>query len=66
VGVKVSLDYDSCHGHQMCAIAAPEVFGSDEIGNAKVLITGEIPAALHAKVRRAESNCPERAITIIE
>jgi ferredoxin len=64
--VKVSLDYDSCHGHQMCAIAAPDVFGSDEIGNAKVLITGEIPAALHAKVRRAESNCPERAITIIE
>ena len=50
----------------MCAIAAPEVFGSDEIGNAKVLITGEIPAAFHAKVRRAESNCPERAITIIE
>lgn len=50
----------------MCAIAAPEVFGSDEIGNAKVLINGEIPAALHAKVRRAESNCPERAITIIE
>ena len=64
--VKVSLDYDSCHGHQMCAIAAPDVFGSDEIGNAKVLITGEIPAALHIKVRRAESNCPERAITIIE
>ena len=50
----------------MCAIAAPDVFGSDEIGNAKVLITDEIPAALRAKVRRAESNCPERAITIIE
>ena len=50
----------------MCAIAAPDVFGSDEIGNAKVLITGEIPTALHIKVRRAESNCPERAITIIE
>ena len=50
----------------MCAIAAPEVFGSDEIGNATVLITGEIPVALHAKVRRAESNCPERAISIVE
>ena len=50
----------------MCAIAAPEVFGSDEIGNAKVLITGEIPVELHTKVRRAESKCPERAITIIE
>ena len=64
--VKVLLNYDSCHGHQMCAVDAPEVFGSGEIDNAKVLITGEIPAALHVKVRRAESNCPERAITIIE
>lgn len=50
----------------MCAIACPEVFGSDEIGNARVLIDGQVPEALHAKVRRAESNCPERAITIIE
>ncbi|MFM8776290.1 MAG: ferredoxin, partial [Actinomycetota bacterium] len=55
-----------CHGHQMCAIAAPEIFGSDEIGNAKILISGEVPVALQAKARRAESNCPERAISIIE
>ncbi len=64
--MKVLLNYDSCHGHQMCAIAAPEIFGSDEIGNAKILITGDVPEALHARARRAESNCPERAITIIE
>jgi len=50
----------------MCAIAAPEIFGSDDIGNAKILITGEIPALLHAKARRAELNCPERAISITE
>jgi ferredoxin len=50
----------------MCAIAAPEIFGSDEIGNAKILITGDLPESLHGKARRAESNCPERAITITE
>jgi ferredoxin len=50
----------------MCAIAAPEVFGSDELGNATVLIGGDIPAELQAKTRRAESNCPERAIVITE
>ena len=50
----------------MCAIAAPEVFGSDEMGNAIVLIVGDIPAELQAKTRRAESNCPERAIVITE
>jgi len=50
----------------MCAIAAPEVFGSDELGNATVLISGDIPAELQDKARRAESNCPERAIAITE
>ena len=48
----------------MCAIAAPEVFGSDELGNAIVLIDGDVPAELQAKTRRAESHCPERAIVI--
>lgn len=64
--MKVTLDYDACHGHQSCAIAAPEVFGADEIGNAVVLIEGEIPAELEAKTRRAVGNCPERALTIVE
>lgn len=50
----------------MCAIAAPEIFGSDEIGNAVVLIEGDIPAELQTKARRAEANCPERAILITE
>jgi ferredoxin len=50
----------------MCAIAAPEVFGSDELGNATVLIAGYIPVELQAMARRAEANCPERAIIITE
>ena len=48
----------------MCAIAAPAVFGSDDYGNAVVLITGDLPAELEAAARRAEGNCPEQAITI--
>jgi ferredoxin len=62
--VKVRVEEDSCHGHQSCAIAAPEVFGADDYGNAVVLIEGVIPVELEAKVRRAEGNCPERAIVI--
>jgi ferredoxin len=62
--VKVRVEEDSCHGHQSCAIAAPEVFGADDYGNAVVLMAGVIPAELEAKVRRAEGNCPERAIVI--
>lgn len=66
VCVKVRVVEGRCQGHQMCAIAAPEIFGSDEIGNATVLIPGDIPSDLEAKARRAEGNCPERAIEIID
>ncbi len=64
--MKVRIDADACHGHQSCAIAAPEVFGADDYGNGVVLIDGPVPAELEAKVRRAEGNCPERAIIISE
>jgi ferredoxin len=64
--MRVTVDDERCHGHQMCAIAAPAVFGSDDYGNAVVLIPGELPTELEAAARRAEGNCPERAITIEE
>ncbi len=63
--MRVIVDDTKCHGHQMCAIAAPRVFGSDEYGNAVVLLS-PIPTDLEASVRRAEANCPERAITLQE
>ena len=63
--MRVTVDADRCHGHQMCAIAAPEVFGSDEIGNAVVLLD-PVPANLEAAACRAEANCPERAIIIVD
>jgi ferredoxin len=62
--MKVRVDNDRCHGHQMCAIAAPELFGSDDYGNAVVLIEDDIPERLHASARRAAGNCPERAINV--
>ena len=64
--MRVTVDSGSCHGHQMCAIAAPEVFGSDDLGYATVLLDGDVPADLEKKVRRAEANCPERAIRIVD
>jgi ferredoxin len=61
--MRVTVDAQRCHGHQMCAIASPEVFGIDAYGNAVVLLDS-IPTKLQASVRRAEANCPERAITL--
>lgn len=63
--MRVSVDPEKCHGHQMCAIAAPRVFGSDDYGNAVLLIDGhDVPEALQAKTQRAAGNCPELAIII--
>ncbi len=62
--MKVRIDNDRCQGHQMCAIAAPMVFGSDDIGNATLLIDETVPADLEAVVRRAQANCPEHAIIL--
>jgi ferredoxin len=64
--MRVIVGDAKCHGHQMCAIAAPQVFGSDDYGNAVVLIEGPIPAELEAATRRAEGNCPEHAVVITE
>ena len=64
--MRVKADADSCQGQQMCSIAAPEIFGSDELGHATVLIDGDLPTELHAKARRAQANCPEDAIIIEE
>ena len=63
--MRVTVDDSKCHGHQMCAIASPEVFGSDDYGNA-VVLRDPVPIDLEASVRRAEANCPERAITLHE
>jgi len=52
--MRIQVDQARCHGHQMCAIAAPKLFGSDEIGNAAVLIAGDVPRDLEAaETRRA-------------
>ncbi len=60
--MRATVDDSRCHGHQMCAIASPKVFGSDEYGNAIVLLD-PVPTDLEESARRAEANCPERAIT---
>lgn len=50
----------------MCAIAAPEVFGADDYGNAVVLMADDLPDDLAVKARRGAANCPEHAIQIEE
>lgn len=64
--VRVSVEPQKCQGHTACAMAAPDVFGlSDEDGHSYVLLP-DVPPHLHDAVRRAQANCPERAVQITD
>ena len=64
--MRVHLDAGLCQGHNRCYALAPELFDVDEIGQATLVVDGEVPVDLHAKARLAAANCPEYAIKILE
>ena len=62
--MRISVDGDKCQGHQMCAIAAPELFESDEYDYSHAVGDGSVPEGLETSARRAVANCPERAVLL--
>jgi ferredoxin len=62
--MKVHVITEKCQGHGRCYSLAPELFESDDYGNAVVLGDGDVPVALEESARLAELNCPERAVVI--
>jgi ferredoxin len=64
--MKVRIIDEKCQGHGRCYALAPEIFEADDIGNARVLGDGTVPAGLEDKARLAVDNCPEYAIEIVE
>jgi ferredoxin len=64
--VKVQIDSGRCQGHGRCYDLAPSLFGDDEEGYGTVLGDGVVPAGGEPDARRAASNCPERAIDLLE
>ncbi|SDK47958.1 ferredoxin [Nonomuraea jiangxiensis] len=64
--MKAQIDQERCHGHGRCYTLAPELFGEDDEGYGQVAGDGVVPAAGERAARLAVSNCPERAIDLIE
>jgi ferredoxin len=63
--VKIRLDNQKCQGHGRCYALSPDVFDSDDLGQAILLLAdGNVPPELEAAARLAADNCPEYAITI--
>ena len=59
--MKVRVDANLCVGHGRCYELAPDVYGDDERGHCRILLT-EVPPELEAQARLGEENCPEGAI----
>jgi ferredoxin len=60
---RVCVDADRCEGHGRCYTLAPDVFDSDDVGHAIVLVE-DVSGDLEAQAIDAEKNCPEAAITL--
>jgi ferredoxin len=64
--VRIRIDSGRCQGHGRCYDLAPDLFGEDDEGYGSVLGDGIVPAGREPDARRAEANCPERAIEVLE
>jgi ferredoxin len=63
--MKVQVNADICAGFGICTGIAPDVFELHEDGYAIVLVSEVAPEDEDA-MRRAESQCPARAIVVSE
>jgi ferredoxin len=64
--VKIQINPEACQGHGRCYDLAPGLFGDDDEGYGLVLGDGVVPQQQEREARLAVSNCPERAIEILE
>ncbi len=64
--LRPRIDPGRCQGHGRCYDLAPALFGEDDEGYGQVLGDGAVPPGKEKDARLAVSNCPERAIELIE
>ena len=63
--MRVRVIDEKCQGHGRCYGLAPEVFESDDIGNACVIGDGTVPPGQEGAAQLAADNCPEYAIEVL-
>ena len=64
--MRVHVDGDRCQGHNRCYAIAPDLFDVDDLGYAREIGDGVVPADREEQARLAAANCPELAIEITE
>ena len=62
--MKIQIDEGRCVGHGRCYMLAPDLIEPDDIGDARVIGDGTVPAAHEGAARKAAANCPEHAVVL--
>lgn len=63
--MKIEVDPDVCTGHGRCYSLAPDVYEADDDGYCATRSL-DVRPELEQQARHGASNCPERAITVID
>ena len=66
MALRVHVDPGRCQGHNRCYSIAPDLFELDDLGMSSEIGPGLVPAELAMAARRAEANCPERAVAVVD
>jgi ferredoxin len=64
--MQLRIDADRCTGHGRCYSLAPDLFEPDDEGNGVVVGQGVVPPGQEDVARRAATNCPERAVIVVD
>jgi ferredoxin len=64
--MRVEVNWDACESNALCMAAAPEVFEVRDDDFLYLLIEGEIPQELRAKVEEAIRVCPKQALKLVD
>ncbi|MEU6408888.1 ferredoxin [Microbispora sp. NPDC046933] len=64
--MKVQIDPERCQGHGRCYDLAPGLFKEDDEGYGQVAGDGVVPPGEERAARVAASNCPEKAVALLE
>lgn len=62
--MRVTVDFDRCEAHGLCALTAPDVFSFDDRGSLRVV---QRPGPEHrAAVEESVRMCPALAVTLTD
>ncbi|MDT0328541.1 ferredoxin [Nocardiopsis lambiniae] len=64
--MRISVDYDRCEGHGLCAERAPDVFSLDDDAELRYHFEGaEVPGEHASAARAAVNSCPVAVLRAI-